>query len=282
VNFFKLYIGDYQRDTGALSLAEHGAYLMMLQHYYATEQPLPVGAPLYRLMRAQTKAERKAIDVVASRFWLVKDGALVNTRAVVEIDKASAQADTNRAIARAREAKRKVKPTEHESFNEPSTNRVTNDQPNQTPDTRQEPDQKQNQPPAAPAALRRSPPMPDVPDWIDAEAWAGFVAMRQRERHPLTPRGAQLVIRKLERLRADGTSATDALDQSTRNGWRDVYPARPDASGVARGAVAPVSQSRTLTAIQTLEGMKNGLADNRDSDGAPKIALLGARSNAGH
>lgn len=46
MNFFKLYIGDYQRDTAHLSVTEHGAYLLMLQHYYATEKPLPPGKAL--------------------------------------------------------------------------------------------------------------------------------------------------------------------------------------------------------------------------------------------
>jgi len=133
VNFFKLYIGDYQRDTAHLSIAEHGAYMLMLQHYYATEKPLPSGKALHRMLRAQDKTEREAIDNVAAQFWLSTEDGLVNDRADVEITKAAAQADTNARIAREREDRRKAsrKPDEQ------GTNRATNDQPNhsQTPDT---------------------------------------------------------------------------------------------------------------------------------------------------
>lgn len=132
MNFFKLYIGDYQRDTAHLSVTEHGAYQLMLQHYYATEKPLPIGKALHRMLRAQDKAERDAIDAVVAQFWTETSDGLVNDRADAEITKAGAQADTNRAIAQAREARRKAAREDHES----STNRATNDQPNQTPDTR--------------------------------------------------------------------------------------------------------------------------------------------------
>lgn len=137
MNFFKLYIGDYQRDTAHLSITEHGAYLLMLQHYYATEKPLPSGKALHRMLRAQDKAERDAIDSVAGQFWTTTPGGLVNSRADDELTKAGAQAETNRSIAQAREAKRKAAREWHEQ----STNRATNDQPNhsQTPDTSNSP-----------------------------------------------------------------------------------------------------------------------------------------------
>lgn len=126
MNFFKLYIGDYQRDTAHLSVAQHGAFALMLQHYYATEKPLPVGKALHRMLRAQDKTERDAIDSVAAEFWTVTDDGLINARADEEIKKAGAQADTNRGIAKAREAAKKAARKEHDSC----TNRSTIDQPN--------------------------------------------------------------------------------------------------------------------------------------------------------
>lgn len=130
MNFFKLYIGDYQRDTGALTLAEHGAYMLMLQQFYATEKPLPLGRELHRLLRADTKQERDAINRVALLFWRVTTEGLVNDRAMEELTKAEAQRETNREIAKGREAKRRAARNEHESC----SNRATNQQPNQTPD----------------------------------------------------------------------------------------------------------------------------------------------------
>lgn len=132
MNFFKLYIGDYQRDTAHLSIAEHGAYVLMLQHYYATEKPLPKGKALHRMLRAQDKRERDAIDAIAQEFWSDTPDGLVNERADEEITKANAQAETNARIAREREARRKASREDDEA----STKRATNDQPNQTPDTR--------------------------------------------------------------------------------------------------------------------------------------------------
>ncbi len=150
MNFFKLYIGDYQRDTAHLSVTEHGAYLLMLQHYYATENPLPIGKALHRMLRAQEKAEREAIDAVVTRFWRETDAGLVNDRADVEITKASAQGETNARIAREREAARKKARETHEQ----STNRATKGQPNQTPDTRHQ--RKEEAHTAAAAAFERA------------------------------------------------------------------------------------------------------------------------------
>lgn len=238
-------MGDYQRDTGSLSLAEHGAYMMMLQHYYATEAPLPVGATLYRLLRAQTKAERGAIDAVVARFWLLKDGALVNTRAVIEIERAVRQRDINREQGkrggRPGRAVAQIESTTESVFDshENKTESVIESEPNDNPNhshSHKEQEQRKEQPPAAPAPLRQSSKLPPIPEWIHADAWAGFVVMRQRERHPLTPRAAQLVIRELDKLRTTGTDPNAVLDQSTRNNWRDVYPLKPTGESHANGS----------------------------------------------
>jgi uncharacterized protein YdaU (DUF1376 family) len=135
MNFFKLYIGDYQRDTGHLSIAEHGAYVLMLQHYYATEKPLPVGRALYRLLRSESKAERDAIDYIASQFWRETDSGLVNDRAMIEIEKASHQRAVNQELGK-RGGRPKKSESKTESVIDSDSQQEPNDNPNQTPDTR--------------------------------------------------------------------------------------------------------------------------------------------------
>ena len=74
-----------------------------------------------------------------------------------------------------------------------------------------------------------------VPDWVPSESWAGFVEMRKRSRKPFTDRAAELIVKKLEKLRASGEDVAEVLDQSTRNGWQDVFPLKR----VARSAASP-------------------------------------------
>lgn len=122
--YFKLYIGDYLRDTAALSLAEHGAYLLMLQHYYATERPLPSGRELYRLLRAETKQERDAVDAVDARFWVCTDEGLTHARADKEFLKADRTTQRNRENGKLGGRPRKPKENplgfENESETEPN------------------------------------------------------------------------------------------------------------------------------------------------------------------
>lgn len=87
MNYYEHHIGDYQRKTAHLSLAEHGAYTLMLQTFYATERPLPADRKvLYRLLRADTSAERKAVDAVVTQFWEGSDDGLTNKRAAEVLD----------------------------------------------------------------------------------------------------------------------------------------------------------------------------------------------------
>jgi len=82
MNYFELHIGDYQRKTAHLSLAEHGAYSLMLQVFYATEKPLPENRKLlYRILRVNRAAERKAVDSVCDQFWQRTDEGFINKRA---------------------------------------------------------------------------------------------------------------------------------------------------------------------------------------------------------
>jgi hypothetical protein len=140
VNFYKHFIGDYQRSTGDLSMTEHGAFRLMLDHFYGSGRPLPQDKKtLYRLLRAETAADRKAIDSVSVRYWrqlpdgleplydwlnlhteeeraplrlvMVEwsdSGGLINVRALSELVKAFVISDQHRKIALNREANKRA------------------------------------------------------------------------------------------------------------------------------------------------------------------------------
>lgn len=98
MDYYKRYMGDYQRDTGHLSLTAHGAFGMLLDHYYSRRKPLPADLEaLHRICRATTKPEQQAVNGVAEEFFPVEDDGLRhNGRADEEIVKWEAMAEENR------------------------------------------------------------------------------------------------------------------------------------------------------------------------------------------
>lgn len=89
MNFWPRYVGDIQRKTGHLSCAEMGAYDRLLDHMYATEQPLPSDIDACcRIARAMDKAERKAVESVLKQFFVLAGEEYVNARVEEEINKA--------------------------------------------------------------------------------------------------------------------------------------------------------------------------------------------------
>ena len=169
MNFVKLYIGDYLRDTGTLTLAQHGAYMLMLLEHYATEKPLPVGRELHRLLRADSKAERDAIDFIAAKFWTLTETGLTNNRADKEIERAANQRSINQEIGkRGGRPKRTEQITE--SVSETDSERIPNRNPSQTPDTRQR--EREVAPTARPRGTRLPSgwtPSSDALDWTRSE-----------------------------------------------------------------------------------------------------------------
>lgn len=103
LNYYERYCGDYQRDTAHLSLAEHGAYTMLLDTYFSVEKPLPSDLPsLYRVCRAMTRLEQQAVKSVAEQFFPVSevDGLRHNQRADREIAKARPKIEAARINGR--------------------------------------------------------------------------------------------------------------------------------------------------------------------------------------
>ena len=88
VNFYKRFIGDYQRDTGHLSMTEHGAYTLLLDTYYATGKPLPSDqVQIHRIIRAVSDDEKMAVSSILQQFWTETRHGWTNNRASIEIKK---------------------------------------------------------------------------------------------------------------------------------------------------------------------------------------------------
>jgi uncharacterized protein YdaU (DUF1376 family) len=87
LNYYRRYVGDYLKDTSRLSLLEHGAYTMLLDHYYAEEQPMPLDRQeIYTMVRAMTPADKKAVDKVLARYFFREGDGYHNARADHEIE----------------------------------------------------------------------------------------------------------------------------------------------------------------------------------------------------
>lgn len=86
MNYFRLYIGDFQRDTQHLGPTETGVYFMLLMSQYGNEKALPADPELLcRICRAHTAEECAAVRSVADEFFPVVDGTRWNPRAVREL-----------------------------------------------------------------------------------------------------------------------------------------------------------------------------------------------------
>lgn len=106
MNYYRRYCGDYAADTPHLTMLEHGAYTLLLDAYYTSEKPLPDSFDLlYRICRAQTAAEKKAVRNVAEQFFPSDGEFRHNGRADKELSIAVPKLERLRAVARVNGAK---------------------------------------------------------------------------------------------------------------------------------------------------------------------------------
>jgi uncharacterized protein YdaU (DUF1376 family) len=85
--WYARHFKDYAEKTAHLSMVEHGAYTLLLDHYYQTGGKLMANAmALLRVCRCQTEDERTAVHSVLDQFFtLGDDGMYHNKRADKEM-----------------------------------------------------------------------------------------------------------------------------------------------------------------------------------------------------
>lgn len=185
LNFYKHFIGDFQRDTSHLSLTERGAYLALMHHYYATEQALPMDhAALCRIASAFSKPERDAVRA-AMKFFEQRDGALWHKRIEAELEKSEGKSDTNRRIALEREARKraeKLAQTHHETCTNRGPNVAETLHEQSTPQNHSQSSLRSEE---EKTPRKRATPLPR-PEDVAEQIWNDWCALRKAKRATVT------------------------------------------------------------------------------------------------
>jgi uncharacterized protein YdaU (DUF1376 family) len=101
--YYEHHIGDYRRDTGHLTLLEHGIYRQLLDTIYITESPLT--SDLSELMRShcvRMADEQKALENVLKDFFELTDSGYTHGRCERVINTFKAKSESAKASAKAR------------------------------------------------------------------------------------------------------------------------------------------------------------------------------------
>lgn len=98
MNFYPHHIGDYLTATAHLTWLEDCAYRRLLDVYYSREQAIPLDvAQASRLVRAQSKEERKAVETALNEFFVKGESGWTHNRCIEEIEKARVSALRSKA-----------------------------------------------------------------------------------------------------------------------------------------------------------------------------------------
>jgi uncharacterized phage protein (TIGR02220 family) len=97
--FMKLYISDYLTDTYDLTTLEHGAYLLLIMHYFQTGKSLPDNkTKLARICKLSVQKFSK-VESALKDFFFICDGQWFHKRIEKELDEMSKKSDTARVSA---------------------------------------------------------------------------------------------------------------------------------------------------------------------------------------
>ena len=217
--WFRWFPGDYTRDTGTLSLTEHGAYRVLLDHYYSTGGKLRADmVSLFRLCRAMEEHEQAAVGKVVRDFFTVDDdGWLRNKRADKEVAEAvKYHRDASERAKHAAEARWSNAPS-----NAPSMPQASAEQCRENAIPQPQPQKTNTKTKQGAFAL---------PDWVPVESWEGWLEVRAKNKAPNTERALKLALADLTKLRGQGHDPAQILDTATARGWRGLFAPKPEAA----------------------------------------------------
>lgn len=214
------YVADYLADTMHLSAAEHGAYLMLILHYWRNG-PIPNDperlANISRLGNAWSNASSTLLA-----FFEQRDGMLIHHR--IDQEKADAEGNKERNKARAQAAAAKRWAGNASSNAHSNAEAVLDECPSPSPSqltSKTKPKAPNGAARAKPA--RFDPASIDLPSCIPADAWASWIAYRRKRKLTTAEETVTAQAAKLAEWHRSGHDPTKIIEASITNGWQGLF-----------------------------------------------------------
>lgn len=115
-NYFTMFTGDYLRDTMHLTTRQHGAYQLLLMHYYGTGRPLPLNEIAVRTITRESPDEWKQDGPIVMAFFTDETDGWHQKRADKELQGANTRYTKAVKAANAKHAA-KQKPSNSQAGN---------------------------------------------------------------------------------------------------------------------------------------------------------------------
>lgn len=268
MHFYQHNIPDFNNATRHLTRVERSIYRDLMELYYDTEQELPLDVALIcRRVVARCEEEKAAVIALLDEYFDITEIGYRHTRCEEEIMLAREKMDeaVDRRLnererqQRARERRRELFKQLRKFDDVPAWNTSTEqlvlmlEMHQSRPVTRDESvtsrgqlqDITQTDTASHGTDTATQYPIPNtkvktssaaaspLPEWIPPVAWKGFLAMRKKQKKPLTDEAIPLAIAKLKKLKDAGNDPGQVLDQSTLNCWQGLFEVKPEPGAVA-------------------------------------------------
>lgn len=248
-------------------MLEHGAYGLLLDRYYATEQGIPADQ-VHRLARAKSRDERAAVDAVLSEFFTLEGGVWKNGRASREVEKAQSKIKAARGNGKlgGRPKLTQQEPSGLSLGSESGTQEQSKTNPLQTPDTSNTPVIPK---PVSSAELTDTPTIPCPYDRIVAVFHELLPAL---PRVKLMPASRQKALRKvwgwvLSSSKSDGTRRATTTEEALT--WFRGYFERAASNDFLMGRTPRSAEHANwqcdLDFLMTDKGMKQVIEKTQDA-----------------
>jgi len=225
------HVGDYIADTIGLSMLEDGAYNRLMDQYYISEAPLPLDrTELYRLARAVSPIERKAVDYVIAKYFNEEPDGYHQNRIDIEIEAYHIRAETAQANGRRGGRKPKQNPQETQPV---SDGLADSNQDQTTTKTNRKPyslsnDKESGKPRFDPSTI-------EISAFIPRASWLEWIEYRRKRKLSTTEVTARKQAIALAEWARAGHNPASIIDASITNGWQGLFePKKGSANGNSR------------------------------------------------